>query len=342
MVFSSILNSFLTQEDITEDGRDEGDENIEYEWKDYPYQIPGTDMTFPDEEGLCTECDDTWISVGLYLDSSELDMEETYLVILYQEDYKDILLSNNDRTISTRNYGEEKLPEGKLNMTFENDDPNMPDDILRAKEDKPFDYEFRCTFEFGNKRYELDIDLEATKPPATMTDLNGEVELSGHHYRIHSFTSLEISGSMIIDDDIIEVKGLGWIENQRGSFRDMDWDWFAFWGEDNIEMKLVDVFVDDENFGYGMHVDDEGDITTIKDIVFEVISTESGYGNKWEITSDEHSIDLKITNIEGRTIYHQGYVIGLAEVQGEVMGEVIDTLTYVELTKNHDDLIIVP
>ncbi len=305
------------------------DEVDEDDWTDYPYVIPGTDMRFPDEEGLYPD-GDTWISLGLRMDFPQSDIGRTYLITLYHEDYKDVYISSPEETHNENYQGEQSLSEGKLDMTFSQE--HVPEDRLRTKEGEAFHYEWRSFFEIDGTEYEIDVELGSEKPPATMTDYGGEIVLGLDYYRIHSLTRCTVVGTLNVEGETHVVEGVGWIENQRGTFSRMEWDWFAFWDDSGVEMKIVDVYGSGQNKEYAMYVDLDGEILTIDDLSVEVTSVSNNFGYSWRISSDEYPVYLNITCIDEMMRY-PGFAVGFGTINGDLMGIEVDTLTYIELTK---------
>ncbi len=307
----------------------ESDEGDVTDWTDYPYVIPGTDMRFPDEEGFYPH-GENWISVGFRFDFDDPNMESLYFITLYHEDYKDVALFSSEWSQKNRVPGEQSLPEGKLDMRFNN--PGLPDDVFKAKEDGAFQYDFHSFFELeGRGLYEIDLELVSTKPPVTMYD--GEVEFGDKYIRYHALTRCTIQGNVIIDQDSYEVTGLAYLENLRGSFRGLNWEWFAFWSDHGEELKIVELHdVAGDSRLYGMYVSKSGNHITIKDLSIEVTSVKNGFGNSFEISSSRYSLFLNITCVEEMTIYN-GFAVGFANVRGEMFGREVDTITYIELTK---------
>ncbi|MBS3817237.1 MAG: hypothetical protein KGY76_06710 [Candidatus Thermoplasmatota archaeon] len=324
MVSSVFLTSFLTQEDSGNDGTEEEDKT---DWTNYPYVIPGTDMEFPDEEGLYPK-GETWISLGLRLDFEAPDKERTYINFLYHEYYKDVFVSNSEETVNYRLQGKRQLSIGKMNMSFNN--LELPRDILKFQEGESFQYDLKAFFKSEDKiTYELDLELISKKPPATMFD--GEVQIDSDYYRLHALTRCEVNGEVKIGSDNYEVSGLGWIENQRGSFKGMKWDWFAFWDDSNIEMEIVNLSSSGKNIRYAMHVAKDGELKTIDDLNIEVTSSKNGFGYSWEISSDQYDVDLNVTCIKDRMVYSMSFAAGFGRAKGTVRGKSIDTITYIEL-----------
>ncbi len=334
LIFSLLYSPFSVRDEEKEEEDDrEPEEKV---WREYPYVIPETDIRFPDEEGLYpddeTGYEETWISLGMRLDFIDPIYEDTYLVTLYHENFKDICISSPGNIYKDRFYGEQTLSEGKMDMTFEN--PTLPEDVFRTKEGEAFHYEFRSYFEIGGQKFELDLEFEAEKPPVTMKEFGGEVEIGERYYRVHHLTHCTISGTVKIGEEPYEVGGVVWIENRRGLFRTWQWEWFGFWADGDVEFKIVDLYGDDENIEYALYVDNDGKTTPIDDLRIERTSFKNNFGYSWNILSDEHDVDLKITCIDER-MHYGAFAIGVGEVSGRLMGSEIDTLAYLELTKSH-------
>ena len=307
-----------------------GDES---DWTSYPYVIPNTDMRFPDEEGMHHE-KDTWISIGFKLDFPDEDVESMYLILLYLPNFKDVFISVPDFTASARMYGSQTLPEGKLNMNFENQYmEDMPMDVLKVREGEAFHYDLISYIELDGGDIILDVELESEKPPATMFD--GQVDIGREYYRFHAFTNCTVRGTMEMDGEVYEVRGQAWLENLRGWLNEMKWDWFAFWDDQGNEVKIVDLYGSlGGNVRYAMYVRADGKVVTVDDIVITPTSFKDRFAFSWEITSEEYDIDLNITSIENRMSY-TGFAFGIGHVSGTLMGVEIDDLTYIELTKKH-------
>ncbi len=325
VVVTILILSFVYLPSYFEEEEKQVDET---DWHNYPYVIPGTDMRFPDEEGLYPE-GKTWISFGFKIDFVDSDLDRMYMILLYHENYKDVGLFPAGDSQKNRIPGNQTLPEGKMDMKFDN--PGSTEDIFKAKEGEAFHYYLHSFLNLGDGReYELEFDLESQKPPATMFD--GEVEVDNYYYRYHALTRCSIDGSISIDGESHEVGGLAYVENLRGSFTGARWDWFAFWTGHGAELKLVDLYGNWENKQYAMYVDPDGNILSIKNLTVEVTSINNGLGYSWEVSSDRYDIDLNFTCIEERTEYN-GYAVGFGRVRGSLMGSNIDTFTYIEVTK---------
>ncbi len=308
------------------DGDEEGDLT---DWTTYPYLIPDTDMRFPDEEGSYPH-GENWISIGFRFDFDDPTMESIYFITLYHEDYKDVGMFTSEWSQKDRIAGEQTLSEGKLDMRFNN--PVLPDDTIQPVDGRAFQYDLNSFFELeGRGVYELDLQLVSTKPPATMHE--GEVELSNNYIRYHALTRCTVEGTMVIDQESYTVTGYAYLENLRGSFRGLRWEWFAFWSDHGEDLKIVDLHDGTgQSLAYGIYVSRSGNALTIDDLSMEVTSKKNGFGNSYEITSSRYDIFLNITCVQEMTIYN-GFAVGFGRVEGEVFGRDVDTFTYVELTR---------
>ena len=298
----------------------EGDIN---DWTNYPYVIPNTDMRFPDEEGLYAG-GLTWISLGMELEIEGL--ESITLIVLYHPTYKDVFVDIFGQIIHQRIRGTRSLAEGKMLLTFESE--GLERDLFKGRE-KAFQYDYFAHYFINNNEYKIDVELISTKPPATMFD--GEVRTTDHYYRLHSLTNCLVTGNMEINGEVRKVTGYGWIENQRGNFMDMRWNWFAGFLEDDIEIKLVDIYgTRGERIQYIMYVHRSGMAQTIDDITIETTSYRNNYGHTWDIYSKDGFVSLNITSIEDR-MHYSGFAAGIGTINGTIMGREINEEIYIEL-----------
>ncbi len=328
LIITVIVISLILYLPEVDDREDESD------WKSYPYVIPNTNMRFPDVEGEVTApLEEKWISIGMELEFLDSELDDLFIVLLYHPGFKRVyLFGHNEPMYVPTSRGEMTLAQGKMDMVFENDDFET-DDIFVVKEDKAFAYDLRAVLPMDSEdKYVLDVTLESTKPPATMYD--GKVEFYQYYYYLFALTNCEVQGEIILNGRREDIRGTGWIEHQWGVFASsLEWDWFAFWGEEGAEVEIVDLYVDNDKMSYMMYVGPEGETKTIDDLTIDVISTERGFGSMWEITSSENEIRLNITLLEENTVYPPGTLIGFGRVKGEVLGTEIDTFTYIECTK---------
>ncbi len=328
VIITSIL--YLPSED--ERGKEETD------WENYPYVIPDTDFRFPEIEGGLDDPDqEKWISIGLQLEFSEIEREDLWIVLLYHPEFKGIYVFDfEDYEIDAdkRFLGEMSIADGKMDMEFENPGYEMKDTLV-VKEDRAFEYEMEALLPFEEKTYELNLSVEANKPPATMYDgsvektmLDGSVKT---FYSLFALTNCDIKGELIKEGEIKEVVGHGWFEHHWGAHIPMDWDWFVFWTDFDLEMEIVDLV--DENIEYIMEVRPDGEVNTIEEVDIEITSKRKGLGYTWEIVAEDHDIQLNVTLKEEMSVYYFNSLIGWGSVRGEVRGRQIDTLTYVEVIR---------
>ncbi len=316
---------------------EEGQQNDYNNWQNYPYIIPGSDLLFPDMEGSPEDPgEEKWISLAFNLEFPEKDKEPLYIVLLYHPDFKSTYIFGYQEPIYEENIrGEMNLADDEMDMRFSHQDI-YEDDIIRVIEGKAFSYELevRLPYKEGDSTSDmitLSVTLNSTKPPSTMYD--GTVSLNNRYYQLFALTNCEVQGDMIIGDNSIKVEGVGWLEHQWGRFDiGLDWDWFAFWNEGEIELKIVDLHSSQDNLGYIMFVDSEGKIKTIDDVSINVNSTYQGFGKTWEITSSTYDLYLQISSEEDMIVYSDGYLVGFGSIEGNIFDIEVDTLTYIEST----------
>ncbi|MFW6141785.1 MAG: lipocalin-like domain-containing protein [Candidatus Saliniplasma sp.] len=318
----------------------DGDESEkdETDWRNYPYMIPDTDLRFPEVEGSIDDPDQQkWISVAFELEFLEVDREEMRIILFYHPEFKGMYLfdfENDEIDYDKRFLGEMFIADGKMDMKFENPGYEM-NDTLVVKEGRAFEYNMKTLLPFEKKTYELNLSIESNKPPATQYD--GSVKKSKLFDEVETIftefdlTDCDVNGQIKIDGESKEVVGHGWLEHLWGENIPMDWRWFGFWTDFGVEMEIVD-FVD-EDLDFIMEVRPDGDVNTIDDVEIEITSVKEGFGYTWEIVAEEHDIYLNVTLKEEMSVYFFNSMIGWGSVKGEIRGQQVDTLTYVEVIK---------
>jgi len=316
------------------------------DWREYPYIIPGTDLHFPDVEGSPEDPgEEKWISLGLNIEFTEKDKDPLYIVLLYHPDFKSTYIFGYQEPIYEENIrGEMDLAGDEMDMRFVHQDIEE-DDVIKIIDGEAFSYELeiRLPYKEGDSSPDiitLSLTLDSTKPPATM--YNGTVSLNHLYYNLFALTNCEIGGEIVIGNDTEKVEGVGWLEHQWGRFdTGMDWDWFSFWAEGDIELEIVDIHSASGNQSYIMYVDPDGEVKTIDETSINVTSTYQGYGRTWVVTSSKHDIYLEISIIDNMMVYGPGYIAGFGGIEGNIFGYDVDTLTYIESTI-HDPFIPIP
>jgi predicted secreted hydrolase len=123
--------------------------------------------------------------------------------------------------------------------------------------------------------YGLSLDLEAVKPPALhggpgWIDFGG----AGSSY-YYSRTRMTAAGTLLLDDEVLEVEGSAWFDHQWGDFISVGgagWDWFAVNLADGTDLTIS--FVRDADGAYplvyGTLVDPGGQARALARVDFDL------------------------------------------------------------------------
>ncbi|MGM0406260.1 MAG: lipocalin-like domain-containing protein [Thermoplasmatota archaeon] len=310
----------------------------ETDWRNYPYVIPDTDLRFPEAEGGLDDPEqEKWISLALELEFPEVDRESLRIILLYHPEFKGVYVfdfENDEVNDDKRFLGELSIADGKMEMQFENSGYETKDTLI-VKEDSAFEYEMEALLPIEEKTYELNLSIESNKPPATQYDGSVEKTMFSDKvktiYSLFALTNCDVKGELMTDGKVKEVVGHGWIEHHWGEHIPTDWNWFAFWTDFGVEMEIVDLV--DEHIEYIMEVCPNGDVRTIDDMNIEITSEKRGFGYTWEIVAEKHDIYLNVTLKEEMSVYYLNSLVGWGSIKGEIRGQQVDTLTYVEIIK---------
>lgn len=190
-------------------------------WKNYPYQLAGSDIVFPQDEG----------KHKLF---PKFNLEWWYLVVhgkgLITGDNYSILVShfnNRIRFFTITNIDKKTHASasafGKLQNSTEYLDLrhtiNNKTDHFRIKKDMdnklvPFQYEVKT----HGKDMQIDLDLDAIKPPLLINGTGyGPVGSSGFTW-YYSLSRLNINGKIEYKGIKEPIEGIGWIDHQWGPF----------------------------------------------------------------------------------------------------------------------------
>jgi predicted secreted hydrolase len=142
----------------------------------------------------------------------------------------------------------------------------------------------------------LQLDLEATKPPA-LHDGDGFVDFgpAGSSY-YYSRTRLAATGTLELDGARMTVDGIAWFDHQWGDFVSVGaggWNWFAINLDDGVDLTISEVLAaDGTSFGYGTLVDQTGAVQQLTARDFEISASRAWrsertgrlYPSDWHLT----------------------------------------------------------
>ena len=196
----------------------------------------------------------------------------------------------------------------------------------------------------------IDLDLEATKPPA-LHDGDGWVDFgAGGSSYYYSRTAMDATGSLTLGDRTLDVTGSAWFDHQWGDFIAVGgggWDWFAINLDDGTDVMLsLNRDVDGSYpIVYGTLVDPAGRTRNLRRDTFEVrvtdrwVSPKTGidYPAGWDITLPGEDLEIGLRpTVAGQeldtrattSIYWEGSQVVRARRGGVPLGGE----AYVELT----------
>ena len=203
--------------------------------------------------------------------------------------------------------------------------------------------------------FSIDLMVESQKPPvihgAHGVSYKGQEPGQTSHY--YSLTRLETTGSVGVDDEIIKVEGISWMDHEFGSGELADhlvgWDWFSLQLDNDHEIMAYGLRRADGTFdsaSSGTVVRPNGSSTAFEfhnlhiSVDHHWTSPVSGarYPHHWNLVLPNERIELTvsprmahqelITTRSTRVTYWEGAV----DVMGQWKGQDVHGHGYVELT----------
>ena len=205
------------------------------------------------------------------------------------------------------------------------------------------------SFAASTNNYAFDLIVEATKPAALHNEIGYLVALSGWTY-YYSWTRMDLSGTLVVDGQELDVTGRAWMDHQWGDFvvsgYPTGWQWFSVSMDNGQELMVAEAReADGQKTVYGTLVDPSGATTHIdgEDISIDVLGswtsphTGGEYPAGWSIGIPPHGLAMTLTPIHDdqeftlafppNTIYWEG----LVETDITFDGESVGGSGYVEL-----------
>lgn len=99
--------------------------------------------------------------------------------------------------------------------------------------------------------FEVELEFDAARGPILQGDqgLSRKSERGGNASFYYSFTRMEARGRMRLDDEVIAVKGLGWMDREWSTSvldaGQIGWDWFALHLDDGRDLMVYQIRRDD-------------------------------------------------------------------------------------------------
>lgn len=196
----------------------------------------------------------------------------------------------------------------------------------------------------------IDLVLSPLKPVI----LNGERGLSqksaepGNASYYYSVSRLDTTGTVMVDGEAVDVRGLSWLDREWGSSAlspgQEGWDWFALQLSDGTDLMFYTLRQaggrrDPHSSGTWIDADGVSERLSADDVSIEVTGTwvsRSGvrYPAGWRIVIPDRSLDLAVTPVvaDQELVTNVRYWEGAVDVSGSMDARPLTGRGYVELT----------
>ncbi|MEM3602377.1 MAG: lipocalin-like domain-containing protein [Candidatus Bathyarchaeia archaeon] len=214
--------------------------------------------------------------------------------------------------------------------------------------DKPFHY----AMHLARDDLSLNLELVSRKPPIFI-NCNGSVRLSllGSS-KYYSLTHMEVSGKLELSRDQMEVKGIGWIDRQWGSW-DFggigSWIWFSIQLSGNVEIltgQCLHPITGNPIMRFLNIVDDAGKMRVCDKFLIKCLGTwkspQTGsiYGTRWMISASPDTLLRVVPVLEEQEI-RRGLWEGCCIVEGKFQGQPTNGVGYIEESHfRHDSSVL--
>jgi predicted secreted hydrolase len=222
-------------------------------WKIYPYHKEGTLIYFPQDEGSHSEfgpgSGTEWWYVNMHLEGEETKHKYSAMVAFFNYNFRifNIVDETNEDFLSFTDFGSLTVSDTNLNLRFTLSTGGT--ELWVTKEDSqeqllPFQYHV----EVGDEQNNLNIDLDAQKPPLIIGG-DGLVTVGSGDSYYYSQTLLTVTGSLTFKGLPETVNGKAWIDHQYGPFflapgQDESYEWFSVQLDNGMDINIWNIFND--------------------------------------------------------------------------------------------------
>ncbi|UCH15495.1 MAG: hypothetical protein JSV22_05905, partial [Bacteroidales bacterium] len=337
-------------------------------WKTYPYQPPGSVISFPEDEGFHFDESVEWIYFNGHVTGKNTGDKYSFMLSFFYypafgyDGFRIFNLANE----TSKQFYDESLPciyetaaEDSLNIRAEVGFLTVHTEEWVTLTDTagtmiPFQYHINASSQFGS----VDINCNTLKRPMIIADSGFLYQGDKNYTYYYSQTMIEISGILNFNSVEDTIFGTGWIDHQYGSFNPNEgeeYEWFGIQLDNGMDLNIWNIFTDDyripDTSAYricSMYVNDSTSFTTsdfnIERLKYEYTPDNMRcYSQQWNLLIDTLNIDLLIFTqnsesevmlpfrfFEGSTVIN-GTVNGL-QVQGKGFAELLHSYEKPELT----------
>jgi len=202
---------------------------------------------------------------------------------------------------------------------------------------RPFNYAICLNEDYTGLRLEL-----APRKHPVYVNQNGYIRegLLGYS-RYYALTNMRVSGTLRLNEKRFDVRGIGWIDRQWGSW-DFGgiggWNWFSLQLSNNVEILVAQCFhplTGNLSMKLLNIIDGEGRTKVYDKFTVECLKewrsqrTGSVYGTRWTISMPLNTSIVVSPVFDEQEIY-RGLWEGCCEVSGQLQGQRVNGVGYAE------------
>ncbi len=334
-------------------------------WKTYPYQPPGSKISFPGDEGFHLDEPVEWLYInGHITGESTGDTYSFMLSYFYYPAYGfDGFRIFNLANETSNQFYDESLPckyetaaKDSLYIIAEVSDlisvhteewVTLTDSTGRMM---PFQYRINASSRSGS----IDINCNTVKRPLIIADSGFLYQGNTGYTYYYSQTMIEISGILNFNSVEDSVSGTGWIDHQYGSFNPNDgeeYEWFCIQLDNGMDLNIWNIFTDDNRIPdtstyriCSIYVNDSTSFTAydfnIERLKYEYTPDNMRcYSQQWNLLIDTLNIDLLISaqNSESEVMLPFRFFEGSTVINGTVGGIQVKGKGFAELLHSYEE-----
>jgi predicted secreted hydrolase len=334
--------------------------SVAQDWKAYPYQPPGSLLSFPKDEGRhAGEPVEWWYTAGHLTGASSGKTYSYMLTYFYYPaasfDGFRILDITDDATgkfyQETKPVRYSKMSNSQLDIeaaVYSGDDEEWTTKRDADNQLIPFEYSIKAASSAG----ELDLNYKSLKRPLILGDSGYLKEGLDNYTYYYSQTRNEVSGKITLNGVSENVTGTSWIDRQYGDFNPWTgekYEWFLLQLSNGMDINLWNVFTADnkipDNSKYRILSAYVNDSTqhTISDFKIERLGfnwmpdSQMCYSDKWRLTSEKNKINVVITTAHNNSEVQLPFRFfeGATDISGTVNGIDVTGFGFAELLHSY-------
>jgi len=331
------------------------------EWKTYPYHQPGTQIYFPEDEGVHhAEPTEWWYLIGHVYGEASGDYYTLMLTYFHHVDlgfdgFRIFNLTNETKDIfhpQTLPVLYDLLAEDSLHIVA--DPIGAPVETWKNLVNQdgsmiPFQYEVAAKQENGS----VNLILDTFKKPLIIGDSGYFYQGgNGNYTRYYSQTGVNLSGTITFDDFTEDISGTGWIDRQYGTFSANTgeaYEWFSVQLSNGIDMNLWNIFTieyqipDTSTYVLcSMYIDDSTSYYTtdftLQRLQYEYMpDSATCYAQQWNFRHNDIDLTLTTLNPSREIDIPFRFYEGAIEIIGVYNGEDVTGIGFTELVHSYEN-----